>query len=93
MSQNTPIQIELPAEAAALLERYQQITGTAPEQYINELVIKTLPTIKAIVEAMEEAANSDDPEKVMQLFGQKMAQEMIQRRNEVAAAQEDSATH
>lgn len=93
MAQNTQIEIELPADVASLLERYQQITGTSPQQYVNELVAKTAPTIKAIVEAMEEAAQSDDPEKVMQLFGEKMAKEMVARRNAVADAQGDAASH
>jgi len=93
MAQNTQIQIELPADVAELLARYQQITGTSPEQYVNELVVKTTPTIKAIVEAMEEAAQSDDPEKVMQLFGEKMAKEMVARRNQVASEQGDGAAH
>jgi len=90
MSDNTQIQIQLPTEAAELLARYEQITGTTPAQYIDELILKTLPTIRAIVEAMEEAASSEDPEKVMELFGQKMAQVMLKQREAAAAAQAQS---
>ncbi|MBY4677169.1 hypothetical protein [Marinobacterium arenosum] len=86
MTENTRVEIELEQEAAELFARYQQITGTTAEQYIGELVVKTLPTLRAIVEAMEEAATSEDPEKVMELFGRKMAQAMVQQRDAVNAA-------
>lgn len=80
------VQIELATETVELFERYQQYTGTTTEFYITQLVEKTLPTVKAMVEAMDEA--SANPEKnldVMEIFGRKMADATMEQREEEQA--------
>ncbi len=84
MATKSFVKVELAAETVELFDRYHKYTGTTPEFYIAQLVEKTLPTVQAMVDAMDEA--SADPEAnldVMELFGKKMA--------EAALAQKEAA--
>lgn len=78
----TQVQVQLDEEALELFDKYHKFTGVSPEYYINQLVEKTLPTVKAMVEAMEEAsANPDENIDVMEIFGRKMAENALQQKN------------
>lgn len=90
MSDQSTVEIKLSQEAQALFTAYQGFTGTTPEQYIEALVDKTMPTLKALVEAFDEAG--EDGEAVMELFGQKMAQAMLQQEGQTQAAATAPAT-
>ncbi|WP_421870400.1 hypothetical protein [Motiliproteus sp.] len=80
MADNNNVTIALSDEAASLFSAYQQFTGTTPEQYIEAMVEKTLPTVKALVEAMHEA--DGDGEKVMEIYGRKMAEAMLEQQKQ-----------
>ena len=81
MENITEVQVQLNAEALELFDKYHKFTGVSPEFYINQLVEKTLPTVKAMVDAMEEASASPDENiDVMELFGRKMAENALQQR-------------
>jgi hypothetical protein len=86
MSDQSTVEIRLSEEAQALFSAYQGYTGASPADYIEALVSKTLPTLKALVEALEEAGQDGDA--VMELFGRKMAETMLQQQgdNQAAAA-------
>ncbi|MGB0467932.1 MAG: hypothetical protein ACPGF7_10465 [Pontibacterium sp.] len=75
MATKSHVQIELQAETVELFDRYHKYTGTTPELYITQLVEKTLPTVQAMVDAMDEASASENPDEVdvMELFSRKMA--------------------
>ncbi len=83
MADQQNVTINLSDKALALFTEYQRFTGTSPEAYIEALVDKTLPTLNALVEAMHEA--SDDSDAVMELFGRKMAESMLQQPDQAAA--------
>ncbi len=87
MSAEHTVEIKLSEEAWQLFSAYQKYTGTAPEAYIDALVDKTLPTVKAMVEAFEEAK---EPEQVMELFGRKMAEAMLKQKEAAAQAQAEA---
>ena len=80
MSDQSTVKIRLSDEAQALVSAYQGYTGTSPEEYIATLVDKTLPTLKALVESFEEAGSEDGA--VMELFGRKMAETMLQQQQQ-----------
>lgn len=82
MAAYSHVQVELKAETVELFDRYHKFTGTTPEAYITELVEKTLPTVKAMVEAMEEASENPENADVMELFGRKMAEAALAQKNE-----------
>ena len=86
MSEKNTVEIKLSDEAQQLFEAYQRYTNTTPEAYIDALVVKTLPTLRAMVEAFDEA---DEPEAVMELFGKKMAAEVLKQKQ----AQENAANN
>ena len=80
------VQIELAAETLELFTRYQKYTGTTTEFYITQLVEKTLPTVKAMVEAMDEASENPDANlDVMEIFGRKMAAASMEQRDDEQA--------
>jgi hypothetical protein len=79
MSDQQRVEIRLSEEAQSLFAVYQGYTGATPEDYIEALVAKTLPTLKALVEALEEAG--EDGDAVMELFGRKMAETMLLHQN------------
>ncbi|ARD44870.1 hypothetical protein [Colwellia sp. PAMC 21821] len=86
MATNSHVQIELRAETVELFDRYHKHTGTTPETYITQLVEKTLPTVQAMVDAIDEA--SESPEKnidVMELFGRKMAAASLEQKKQATA--------
>lgn len=86
MATNSHVQIELRAETVKLFDRYHKHTGTTPEVYITQLVEKTLPTVQAMVDAIDEA--SESPEKnvdVMELFGRKMAAASLEQKKQATA--------
>ncbi len=83
MATKSHVQIELQAETVELFDRYHKYTGTSPEAYITQLVEKTLPTVQAMVDAMDEASENPDQADVMEIFGRKMA--------EAALAQKEAA--
>ncbi|WP_417227213.1 hypothetical protein [Amphritea sp.] len=84
MATKSFVNVELQPEAVELFDRYHKYTGTSPEAYIQQLVEKTLPTVEAMVAAMDEASEKpDDNIDVMALFGKKMA--------EAALAQKEAA--
>lgn len=76
------LELKLSAEAQALFEAYERYTRVTPEIYIGELVDKTLPTLRAMVEAFEEC--QEDPEGVMEVFGRKMGEMMLQQKQAAA---------
>jgi hypothetical protein len=78
MSDQYKLTLTLSDEAKALLGAYQGYTGTTPEAYVETLVDKTLPTLKALVDAFEEADGDGDA--VMELFGRKMAESMLEQK-------------
>jgi len=81
MATSTQVTIELSGEALALFDRYHKYTGTSVQAYISELVTKTLPTVEAMVGAMDEASlNPDANLDVMELFGRRMAQMALEQR-------------
>ena len=82
---NELIQIRLSEQAQPLFQAYQQFTGVTPESYIEALVDKTLPTLQALVEALQEAG--EDSEAVMELFGRKMAESMLAQQEQQAGQQ------
>lgn len=82
MATNSHVKVELQAETVELFDRYHKFTGTTPEVYITELVEKTLPTVKAMVEAMEEASASPESSDVMEIFGRKMAEAAMEQKQQ-----------
>ncbi|WP_236054535.1 hypothetical protein [Pseudomonas arcuscaelestis] len=70
MSADT-LTITLDPQLLELFRRYQAHTQVTPENYIDELLARTRPTLQAVVEALDEAAG--DPEALAQLFGRRMA--------------------
>lgn len=85
MTDPATVDIRISDEAQALFSAYQGYTGATPQAYIEALVDKTLPTLKALVAALEEAG--DDGDAVMELFGRKMAETMLaQQGGETKAA-------
>lgn len=86
MATKSHIQIELQAETVKLFDRYHKHTGTTPEDYITELVEKTLPTVQAMVDAIDEANESPDKNiDVMELFGRKMAAASLEQKKQASA--------
>jgi hypothetical protein len=86
MATKSHVQIEIQAETVELFDRYHKHTGTTAEAYITELVEKTLPTVQAMVDAIDEAKES--PEKnidVMELFGRKMATASLEQKKQATA--------
>jgi hypothetical protein len=84
MATKSFVNIELKPSTVELFDRYHKYTGTPPEAYIEQLVENTLPTVEAMVAAMDEASeNPDQNLDVMELFGKKMA--------EAALAQKEAA--
>jgi len=71
------LELKLSPEARSLFDAYERHTRVTAEVYIGELVDKTLPTLRAMVEAFEEC--QDDPEAVMEVFGRKMGEVMLRR--------------
>jgi len=82
MATKTQVQIELQPETLELFDRYHKYTGTSPELYITELVEKTLPTVQAMVDAMDEASANPEGADVMEIFGRKMAEAALQQKQE-----------
>jgi hypothetical protein len=86
MATKSHIQIELEAETVKLFDRYHKHTGTTPEAYITQLVEKTLPTVQAMVDAIDEASGSPDKNiDVMELFGRKMAAASLEQKKQATA--------
>ncbi|MEH6578496.1 MAG: hypothetical protein V7731_15655 [Amphritea sp.] len=86
MTSYSHVQIELQAETVKLFDRYHKYTGTTPEAYITQLVEKTLPTVQAMVDAMDEASENPDANiDVMELFGRKMAAAALEQKNAAKA--------
>jgi len=86
MATESFVKIELEPETVELFDRYHKFTGTTPEFYIQQLVEKTLPTVEAMVAAMEEASeNPDDNIDVMELFGKKMAEAALAQKQAAQA--------
>lgn len=82
MATKSQVQVELQAEAVELFDRYHKYTGTSPEVYISQLVEQTLPTVQAMVDAMDEASEKPDENiDVMELFGRKMAAAALKQQN------------
>lgn len=75
--------LELSPELATLFEQYEALTRVSTEQYVQQLVEKTQPTLEAMVAALQEAG--DDEEAVMELFGKKMAESMLRQQQAVQA--------
>ncbi|MEH6470642.1 MAG: hypothetical protein V7752_05265 [Halopseudomonas sp.] len=88
MSDQQTVEIRLNDEAQALFAAYQGYTGATAEDYIEALVVKTLPTLKALVEALQEAG--EDGDAVMEIFGRKMAESVLQQQQ---AAQDPAAAN
>lgn len=87
MATKSQVQVEIQAEAVELFDRYHKYTGTSPEVYITQLVEQTLPTVAAMVEAMDEASESPDENiDVMELFGRKMAAQALAQQNIAVAS-------
>ncbi|MCW8883766.1 MAG: hypothetical protein OQK12_00760 [Motiliproteus sp.] len=87
MATKSFVQIELQPEMVELFDQYHKYTGTTPELYITQLVEKTLPTVQAMVDAMDEAAANPDKEiDVMEVFGRRMAEMALEQKK---AAQEN----
>ncbi len=83
MSDSSTVEIRLSEDAQALFSAYQGYTGATAAEYIEALVSKTLPTLKALVEALEEAGQDGDA--VMELFGRKMAENVLQQKDAIQA--------
>ncbi|CAE6895791.1 conserved protein of unknown function [Pseudomonas marincola] len=69
---NTTLTLALNSQLRDLFQRYEAHTQVTPEQYVEALLAKTLPTLQAVVEALDEAGG--DSEAMAQLFASKMAQ-------------------
>tara|TARA_R100000750_G_C2329195_1_gene89484 strand:+ start:551 stop:832 length:282 start_codon:yes stop_codon:yes gene_type:complete len=69
---NTTLTLALNSQLSDLFQRYEAHTQVTPEQYVEALLAKTLPTLQAVVEALDEAGG--DSEAMAQLFASKMAQ-------------------
>lgn len=82
MADQQKLTITLSDEAKSLFDEYQRYTGTTPDAYIEALVDKTLPTLKALVDAFQEADGDGDA--VMELFGRKMAESMLEQKAQAA---------
>ncbi|UTW11152.1 hypothetical protein [Marinobacterium rhizophilum] len=78
------VEIKLSEQAAKLFADYERYTHVTPEVYINELVDKTLPTLQAMVAAFEEC--QDNPDAVMEVFGRKMGEMMLEQKQAQQAA-------
>lgn len=76
------LELKLSPEAQSLFDAYERHTRVTAEVYVGELVDKTLPTLRAMVEAFEEC--QDDPEAVMEVFGRKMGEMMLQQKQAAA---------
>lgn len=81
MSDQPTVEVRLTDEALALFNAYQGYTGTTAGQYIESMVDKTLPTLKALVESFDEVGKDGD-DAVMELFGRKMAESMLQQQEQ-----------
>jgi len=82
MATKSQVQVQLQANAVELFNRYHKYTGTSPEVYITQLVEQTLPTVAAMVDAMDEASKQPDKDiDVMALFGKKMAEHALTQQN------------
>ncbi|WP_432470287.1 hypothetical protein [Amphritea sp. HPY] len=87
MATKSFVKVELQPETVELFDRYHKYTGTSPEFYIQQLVEKTLPTVQAMVDAMDEASADPDANiDVMEVFGRKMAEAALVQKN---AAQDE----
>lgn len=86
MATKSYVQVELAPETVELFDRYHKYTGTSPELYISQLVEKTLPTVQAMVDAMDEASKDPDGADVMEIFGRKMAEAALEQRQASQAA-------
>ncbi|MCC4263944.1 hypothetical protein LL240_05675 [Oceanimonas baumannii] len=73
----TSLTLELSPELAMLFEQYEALTRVSAEQYVQQLVEKTQPTLEAMVSALQEAG--DDEAAVMELFGKKMAESVLRQ--------------
>lgn len=80
MATKSYVKVELVPETVELFDRYHKYTGTTPELYISQLVEKTLPTVQAMVDAMDEASNDPEGADVMEIFGRKMAEAALEQR-------------
>ncbi len=83
MATKSYVKVELKPETVELFDRYHKYTGTSPEFYITQLVEKTLPTVQAMVDAMDQA--SEDPDAnldVMELFSRRMAEMALEQKNQ-----------
>jgi hypothetical protein len=78
------VEIELSEQAAKLFADYERYTNVTAEVYIKELVAKTLPTLRAMVSAFEEC--QDNPDAVMEVFGRKMGEMMLEQKQAQQAA-------
>ncbi len=86
MATKSYVKVELQPETVELFDRYHKYTGTTPEFYISQLVEKTLPTVQAMVDAMDKAsANPDDDLDVMDLFTRRMAEIALEQKNAAMA--------
>ncbi|MEH6627749.1 MAG: hypothetical protein V7739_14990 [Motiliproteus sp.] len=86
MATKSYVKVELQPETVELFDRYHKYTGTTPEFYISQLVEKTLPTVQAMVDAMDKAsANPDDDLDVMDLFTRRMAEIALEQKNDAMA--------
>ena len=80
MSNQQTVEIRLNDEAQALFSAYQGFTGESPENYIEALVNKTLPTLQALVDALQEAG--EDSAAVMEIFGRNMAAAVLKQQSQ-----------
>lgn len=88
MSDQQTVEIRLSAEVQALLSAYQGFTGETPQNYIEALVGKTLPTLRALVDALREAG--EDGTAVMEIFGRNMAATVLKQQAWAAESLLDS---
>lgn len=77
MSTPQEVTIKLDEPTSALFAEYQAYTRVSPEHYLQQLLEKTLPTLKAMVDALREAG--EDEQAVMELFGKKMAESLLRQ--------------
>lgn len=77
------VTIRLSDETRQLFADYERYTRVDAQTYIGELVDKTVPTLRAMVEAFEEC--QDDTDAVMEVFGRKMGEMMLQQRQASAS--------